>query len=223
MANDIKQLMRNPAFIAGLNMMAANRGTGTALGPAAGIAGLNTMQQLELLETESANRSYQNKSLELAQERNRLAQELAQKRMEMQQKQFQEEKRQAATKEQLYQARPEPLGAGRYFTPLHGVQGGGSPLDWAMFGGGDLMPTMDIPGEATSAATDPYQMAADALLGTAPPQRTPAPQGARIPVPTQSQGVGPVPQNMRRAATLLPADMTPQQRLEFERMRALGY
>jgi len=127
---NFEQLMQNPYFMMGAQMMAANQGKGMAPGAAFGQAAMGTADQLARTRKQAAKRSREEKAMDITERR--LA-ETTRANLERE--------KQAAAKAQMYQQRPEALpGApGKYWTPSHGVQGGSiDPMTMMMMmqGGG---------------------------------------------------------------------------------------
>jgi len=94
MAFDMQKLMQDPMMVTALNMMAQSGfQPGANAGSRLGAAGLNSMRQLQGIETASANRTWRENQSKIQEERNKIAQEMQQKRFELQQKQFAETQR----------------------------------------------------------------------------------------------------------------------------------
>jgi len=102
MAFDMQKLMQDPMMVAALNMMAQSGfQPGANTGSRLGAAGLNTMRQLQAIESASANQSWRENQSKITEERQRIANEMAQKRFELQQKQYAENLRANQAKEAL--------------------------------------------------------------------------------------------------------------------------
>lgn len=125
-----EQIFSDPMVMMGLQMMAANQGRGMAPAAAFGRAGVATASNLAATRERASQRAREDKMIDIQEARNteqarhnRATEGTAQDRLD------------------LYSATPVDLGGGKYFTPLHGVQGGSMDPITAM-----LMSQMGLPG-----------------------------------------------------------------------------
>jgi len=154
---DIEQLMQNPAFLMGAQMMAANRGKGVAPGVAFGTAAMGTAEALAKTRMAAAKRSREEKALDLTAQR--LSEEARHNKTAEGEASRHNLSSETADerKQRMYEQRPIDLGNGKFWTPGHGVQGGSiDPLTlMLMMNGGMGIPGAGGGGSAGGPAAGP--------------------------------------------------------------------
>ena len=178
----MNELYDNPYFLLGAQMAGANAGKGMAPGPAFGQAALGTALQLAQTRERAAQAARESKLLELKQAAQAEA-ERANKAGET-----------AANKKQsMYERRPEDIGGGRFWTPAHGVQGGGMGLmDMLLMNQLGGVPGMMGGGGAQSG--NPLDDTVNQFMNPSPQTAPPAPAAPQMPAP-QAAPMMPAPQS----------------------------
>ena len=121
---DMNAMMSDPRFLAALNMFAQTgyQPNSTALSRV-GAAGINTARQLQQIERASETNAWKRKSMEIAEERNRIAQEMNRERLRLQERGLTQSQKQHEEEMAMYNTMPIPLEGGGWWSPGGRVQG----------------------------------------------------------------------------------------------------